>query len=34
MTLSELRDVAERKGLDLEGLLEGARAKGVVILDE
>ena len=31
MSLSQLREVAERKGLDLEGMLAGARAKGIII---
>ncbi|GAX77278.1 hypothetical protein CEUSTIGMA_g4724.t1 [Chlamydomonas eustigma] len=33
MTLSQLRDVAKRKGLDFEMLLESARAKGLDIRD-
>ena len=34
LTVSELRRIAERKGLDLQVLLDDARAKGVEIADE
>jgi hypothetical protein len=33
MTMSQLRDVAQRKGLDFEMLLESAKAKGLDIRD-
>ena len=34
MTLSQLRELAGRKGLDLEALLAGARAKGIEIRED